>query len=70
MQRESFIELLNRSSPNEVREFLAKKGKRKLISPFIEIEELAPEPKVFKKEDFKDAEVVVVEGTKAKTKKK
>lgn len=35
MEKESFIEILARSSPNEVREFLMKKGKRKLICPFI-----------------------------------
>ena len=35
MDKESFIEILARLSPNEVREFLIKKGKRKLICPFI-----------------------------------
>lgn len=35
MEKESFIEILARSSPNEIREFLMKKGKRKLICPFI-----------------------------------
>ena len=58
MERGNFIELLNRSSPNEIREFLAQKGKRKSICPFIEVEELPPEDKVLNKEDFKDAEVI------------
>lgn len=35
MEKENFIALLQRSSPNEIREFLMKKGKRKLITPFI-----------------------------------
>ncbi len=35
MEKESFIQLLQRSSPNDIREFLMKKGKRKLIVPFI-----------------------------------
>ena len=35
MDKESFIQLLQRSSPNDIREFLMKKGKRKLILPFI-----------------------------------
>lgn len=36
MDKDSFIDLLNRSSPNEIREFLIEKGKVKLIYPFIE----------------------------------
>lgn len=35
MEKENFIKLLQRSSPNDIREFLIKKGKTKLISPFI-----------------------------------
>ena len=35
MEKENFIALLQRSTPNEIREFLMRKGKRKLISPFI-----------------------------------
>lgn len=35
MERENFIELLNRSSPNDIREFLISKGKHKSITPFI-----------------------------------
>ena len=51
MEKESFIAILQRSSPNEVREFIEKKGKRKLISPFIYLpEELPPEKKPLSKE--------------------
>lgn len=35
MEKEDFIKILQRSSPNEVREFIERKGKRKLIDPFI-----------------------------------
>ena len=39
MERENFIELLNRSSPNDIREFLIQKGKRKSICPFVEVKD-------------------------------
>ena len=39
MDRENFIELLNRSSPNDIREFLIQKGKRKSICPFVEVKD-------------------------------
>lgn len=35
MEKDDFIKLLQRSSPTEIREFIEKKGKRKLIDPFI-----------------------------------
>ena len=35
MEKNDFIKILQRSSPNEIREFIERKGKRKLIDPFI-----------------------------------
>ena len=35
MDKESFLEILKRSSPNEVREYLMKKGKHKKVCPII-----------------------------------
>lgn len=35
MEKVDFIKILQRSSPTEVREFIERKGKRKLIDPFI-----------------------------------
>ena len=35
MKKEDFIKLLQRSSPNEIRDFICREGKKKLISPFI-----------------------------------
>ena len=35
MDKTDFIAILQRSSPTEIREFIERKGKRKLIDPFI-----------------------------------
>lgn len=43
MERENFIELLKRSSPNDIRSFLERNGKRKRISPFIKLDENSEE---------------------------
>lgn len=49
MDKESFITLLQRSSPDEIRKFIERKGKRKLINPFIYLpEELPPDRKLSK----------------------
>ena len=37
MQKENFLKFLQRSSPNEVRDFVMREGKRKLVCPIIEI---------------------------------
>lgn len=59
MDKISFIELLQRSSPNEVRDYIARKGKLKLVNPIIEIDEIEPSNKTdTNKKHFKNAEVV------------
>jgi hypothetical protein len=56
MDKESFIGLLKRSSPNDIREFLQKKGKRKLVNPFYYVEKLPPQRKIFSKENAIEGE--------------
>jgi hypothetical protein len=37
MEKKNFLEFLQRSSPNEVREFVMREGKKKLFCPIIEV---------------------------------
>lgn len=50
MEKENFISLLQRSSPNEVREFIERKGKLHKICPIVFVEELPSDIKVVSKE--------------------
>lgn len=52
MEKENFIELLNRSSPNDIREFLIQKGKRKSICPFVEVKDNESNKKEKQEKDF------------------
>lgn len=48
MKKEDFLKFLQRSSPEEVRDFVMKEGKKKFICPFIQY------PEGTKWEDVKD----------------
>lgn len=43
MDRENFIELLQKASPEEMQKFLSRNSKRKKIDPIVYIEEIPPD---------------------------
>ena len=46
MDRENFIELLQRDDPTEIQKYLMRRGKRAKINPIIEIEEIPPDKSI------------------------
>lgn len=55
MTKESFISILNRSSPEEIVEYLKSKGKLKLHCPVVFYDIMPPKSKSIHSEDYKDA---------------